>query len=385
MLFSDRGTPMSYRHMHGFGANTYSFLNANKEITFFKVHFLTMQGIKNFDKDQAELIAGQDPDFMSRDLHEAILKGEYPKWRVCVQVMSAEQAWNYAPAFDVTKVWPHKEFPLIEVGILELNKNPINAHAEVEQVAFSPSHVVPGISFSPDRVLQGRLFAYPDAARHRMGVNYTFLPVNCPHFSRISSYQQGGLMLPIIENQYPHYYPNSFGGPVEPPQHSLTETPMCIPDSQTTGRFSARPPLPLNDDADYFQQPRALFDLLSQDAKDRLAVNIATSLEPVPNEIVERQVQLFFKCDELYGTMVMENLRTRKLGKASRTQAEWVQSAALQLLHTADWKEEMIPPSQKEVKDWPTKFKTFSLHSTPESESVPSATHPSTPARTSTK
>lgn len=170
---------MSYRHMHGFGANTYSFLNANKEITFFKIHFLTMQvrfddtaaakayqflrpeqGVKNFDKDQAGMIAGQDPDFMTRDLHEAILKGEYPKWRVCVQVMSAEQAWSYAPAFDVTKVWPHKEFPLIEVGILELNRNPINAHAEVEQAAFAPSHVVPGISFSPDRVLQGRLFAY---------------------------------------------------------------------------------------------------------------------------------------------------------------------------------------------------------------------------------
>jgi len=159
---------------------------------------------------------------------------------------------------------------------------------------------------------------------------------------------------------------------------------MCIPDSATVGRFSDRPPFPsIDDDTDFFQQPRALFNLLSRDAKQRLATNIATSLETVPNEIVDRQVRLFFQCDEVYGTMVMENLRARKLGKLSRTDAEWVQSAAMQLLHTPEWKEEMLP--SQNVDDWPAKFKTFKLHSTPESESVPSATHPSTPARTATK
>src|SRR5690606_5999165 len=184
-LFSDRGTPFSYRHMHGFGSHTFSMINAQGERVWVKYHFKTQQGIKNLSGDEAVALAGTDPDHAQRDLFNAIQAGDFPKWTLSIQVMREDQVlpWEQRTgwsAFDVTKVWPHGDFPLIEVGVLELNRNPENYFAEVEQAAFSPANVPPGLGFSPDRMLQGRLFGYHDAQLYRVGTNHQHLPVNRP-------------------------------------------------------------------------------------------------------------------------------------------------------------------------------------------------------------
>ena len=193
-LMTDRGTPDGYRHMHGFSSHTFSLLNANNERFYVKWHFITMQGIKNLTAEQAERLAGEDPDYAQRDLFTAIERGDFPKWRVSVQIMPEAEAETYhIHPFDLTKVWPHKDYPLQEVGIMELNRNPKNYFAEIEQGAFSPVNIVPGMGYSPDKMLQGRLISYPDAHRYRLGVNYDSLPVNrarCP----IHTYHRDGSM-----------------------------------------------------------------------------------------------------------------------------------------------------------------------------------------------
>ncbi|MCT6881848.1 MAG: catalase, partial [Snodgrassella alvi] len=187
ITMSDRGIPASYRHMHGFGSHTFSFINANKERFWVKFHFRTQQGIKNLTDEEAANIMGQDRDSHQRDLYNAIEKGDYPKWTMYVQIMPETDAEKvpYHP-FDLSKVWPHGDYPLIEVGEFELNRNPDNYYLDVEQAAFAPSNLVPGISVSPDKVLQARLYNYADAARYRVGVNHHQIPVNkarCPVFS----------------------------------------------------------------------------------------------------------------------------------------------------------------------------------------------------------
>ena len=185
MLFSDRGTPDGYRHMDGFGIHTFSMINAAGERVWVKYHFKTQQGIKNLSAQEAVRLAGSDPDHAQRDLFNAIARGEFPRWNVMIQVMTDEQriawerrtGWN---AFDLTKVWPHKDFPRIAVGVLELNRNPDNYHADVEQVAFNPANIVPGLGYGPDKMLQGRLFAYHDAQLYRVGTNHQHLSVNRP-------------------------------------------------------------------------------------------------------------------------------------------------------------------------------------------------------------
>ena len=181
ILMSDRGIPQDYRHMHGFGSHTYSFINAEGERFWVKFHFKSLQGIANFTDSEAASIVAKDREYSQRDLFENIAKGNFPKWRFCIQIMTEDEARNRKEnPFDLTKVWSQKEYPLIDVGILELNRNPENYFAEVEQAAFNPASVVPGISFSPDKMLQGRLFAYADAARYRLGVNSDTIPVNKP-------------------------------------------------------------------------------------------------------------------------------------------------------------------------------------------------------------
>jgi catalase len=213
ILFSDRGLPKSFRHMHGFGSHTYSFINAQNERCWVKFHFKTMQGIANLtDAESAQLI-GRDRESHQRDLYQSIAKGDFPKWRVMVQVMPERDAEKtlYNP-FDLTKVWPHGDYPLIEVGVMELNRNPENYFAEVEQSAFSPANVVPGISHSPDKMLQFRIFSYADAHRYRLGVNYESLPVNRPRCPVATYYRDGTLRFDDNSGGSVNYEPNSRGG-----------------------------------------------------------------------------------------------------------------------------------------------------------------------------
>ncbi|HXR78055.1 MAG TPA: catalase [Bryobacteraceae bacterium] len=296
-LMSDRGTPDGYRHMHGFSSHTFSLLNVDNERFYVKWHFKTMQGIKNLTAEQAERLAGEDPDYAQRDLFTAIERGDFPKWRVCVQIMPETDAETYhIHPFDLTKVWPHKDYPLQEVGIMELNRNPKNYFAEIEQGAFSPVNIVPGMGYSPDKMLQGRLISYPDAHRYRLGVNYDSLPVNrarCP----IHTYHRDGSMR-FDENggETPNYEPNSFGGPKE--DRRFVESPYAI--SGDAGRYDHREG---NDD---YQQAGDLFRLLSPTDKDHLIHNIALAMKGVPERIIKLQVTHFAKADPEYGSRVAE-------------------------------------------------------------------------------
>jgi catalase len=228
ILFSDRGTPRSYRHMDGFGSHTFSWINAKGERFWVKYHFKTVQGIENFTGAQAVRMAGIDPDHATRDLFAAIKDGNTPRWRVFVQVMPEAEADTYhLDPFDLTKVWPHRDYPLVELGEMVLDRNPENYFAEVEQSAFSPANVVPGISFSPDKMLQGRLFAYADAHRYRLGGNYGLLPVNRPQRALVQNYQRDGAMrFDGNGGGVPNYEPNSFDGPREDPH--AAEPPLHV-------------------------------------------------------------------------------------------------------------------------------------------------------------
>ncbi|HFD15317.1 MAG TPA: catalase [Rhodospirillales bacterium] len=299
ILFSDRGLPKSYRHMNGYGSHTYSLINDAGERFWVKFHFKTMQGIECLTDEEAAQIIGGDRESHQRDLFYAIERGEFPKWRFCIQIMPEEDAEKtpYNP-FDLTKVWPHGDYPLIEVGILELNRNPENYFAEVEQAAFAPSNIVPGISFSPDKMLQFRIFSYADTHRYRLGVNYDLLPVNRPRCP-VHTYHRDGLMR-CDDNGggSVNYEPNSFGGPVEDPR--FKEPPLKI--SGDADRYDHREG---NDD---YTQPGNLFRLMTTDQQRRLFANIARAMAGVPEEIVRRQLGHFHKADPAYARGVAEAL-----------------------------------------------------------------------------
>jgi catalase len=299
ILFSDRGTPDGYRHMNGYSSHTFSLINEKNELVYVKWHFKTKQGIKNFYREQAGAMEGIDPDYSQRDLFNAIEKGDFPKWRVCLQIMPEKDAETYhLNPFDLTKVWPHKDYPLVEVGELELNRNPENYFAEVEQAAFDPKNIVPGMGFSPDKMLQARLISYPDAHRYRIGVNYDTLPVNKPQCP-FHTYNRDGAMR--VDGNYgsaPNYEPNSFGGPTQNPAY--VERQRAV--SGMVGRHSHR------SDADYSSQPGNLFRLMPADAKQRLIDNIVVSMKSVPQRIQELQIQHFFEADQAYGTGVAKGL-----------------------------------------------------------------------------
>jgi catalase len=307
ILFSDRGLPNSYRQMHGFGSHTYSFVNAAGERSWVKFHLKSMQGIANLTNAEAAALVANDRETHQRDLFGAIERGEFPKWRFCVQIMPEADADKtpYNP-FDLTKVWPHQDYPLIEVGIVELNRNPENYFAEVEQASFSPANTVPGISHSPDKMLQFRIFSYADAHRYRLGVNYESLPVNKPHVP-VHNYQRDGAMR-FDENGggSVNYEPNSFGGPVE--DHAFKEPPLPV--SGPADRYDHRAG---NDD---YTQPGNLFRLMSAEQKRQLFDNIAAAMQGVPEHIQLRQVAHFTKADPAYGAGVAE-----RVGLATRLQA----------------------------------------------------------------
>ena len=299
ILFSDRGIPYGYTHMNGYSSHTYSFINKKDERFWIKFHFKTMQGIKNFKQEEADEIAGTNPDWSTEDLFKRIKKGEFPKWKVHVQIMPEKDAevyeWN---TFDLTKVWSHKDYPLIEVGIMELNRNPENYFAEIEQAAFAPANIVPGISFSPCKMLQARIFAYTDAHRYRLGVNYETIPVNKPK-TEVHSYNRDGLMRHDGNfGKTVNYEPNSFGGPKEDP--AFKEPPLKI--SGDADRYGQ----PIVD-AD-FKQPGMLYNLLKKDEQNRLIKNIVGALKNAPVEIQKRMVKLFTKADKEYGERVAKGL-----------------------------------------------------------------------------
>jgi catalase len=299
ITMSDRGIPATYRHMHMFGSHTFSFINAKNERYWVKFHFHTQQGIKNLTDAEAEALIGKDRESHQRDLYEAIERGDFPRWKMLMQVMPERDAAKcpYHP-FDLTKVWYHKDYPLIEVGILELDKNPENYHAEVEQAAFNPANVVPGIGFSPDKMLQGRLFSYGDAQRYRLGVNHGQIPVNAPRCPFHSYHRDGALRVDGNQGGTLGYEPNSYGQWQEQP--AFREPPLGL--EGAADHWNHR------EDDDYYSQPGALFRLMSSAQKQALFENTARAIGDAPKEIKIRHVGNCLKADPGYGEGVAKAL-----------------------------------------------------------------------------
>ncbi len=299
ILFSDRGLPKGYRHINGYGSHTYSFINDEAERFWVKFHLKTQQGIQCMTNSAAEAIVAKDRESSQRDLFEAIERGDFPRWKFQVQIMPEQAAESYhLNPFDLTKVWPHGDYPVIDVGYVELNRNPENYFAEIEQAAFNPSNMVPGISWSPDKMLQARIFSYADAHRYRVGTHYEMLPVNRPK-SQVNTYHMDGPMR-FDEPGGPdaYYEPNSFGGPVQ--DERFLEPPLKI--SGDASRYDHREG---NDD---YTQAGDLFRLMNDDQKQQLFNNLAEAMAGVPGDIVERQLNHFHKADPAYAAGVASAL-----------------------------------------------------------------------------
>jgi catalase len=307
ILMSDRGTPYGYRHMHGFGSHTFSMINASNERVFVKFHFKTQQGIKNFTDSEAAQMKSQDMDIAQRDLVEAIDSGNFPKWDMKIQVMTEEQTqtfpWN---PFDLTKVWPQGDFPLIDVGTMELNQIPRNFFADVEQSAFAPAHVVDGIGYSPDKMLQGRLLSYPDAHRYRLGVNYEQIPVNkCPYM--VSNYERDGHMrIDGNGEDSSNYFPNSFDDVYVDESYKEPSEELH---SMTADWYDRNGP----GDDDHYTQPGLLFTKAMNDYdRHNLVSNIVGAMSgiegPKKELIVNRQLCHFFRANANLGMAVAKGL-----------------------------------------------------------------------------
>ncbi|AQP95441.1 MULTISPECIES: catalase KatA [Bacillus] len=299
ILMSDRGIPATLRHMHGFGSHTFKWTNDKGEGVWIKYHFKTEQGVKNLDVNTAAKIAGENPDYHTEDLFNAIENGDFPAWKLYVQIMPLEDANTYRfDPFDVTKVWSQKDYPLIEVGRMVLNRNPENYFAEVEQATFSPGTLVPGVDVSPDKMLQGRLFAYHDAHRYRVGANHQALPINRSR-NEVKNYQRDGQMR-FDDNggRSVYYEPNSFGGPKESPEDKQAAYPVSgFADSVSYNHH------------DHYTQAGDLYRLMSEEERARLVANIVSAMKPVDKEEIKlRQIGHFYKADPEYGRRVAEGL-----------------------------------------------------------------------------
>ncbi len=298
---SDRGIPRTPMHMNGYGSHTYSFWNDAGERYWVKFHFKTEQGHAHYTNAEAAQVIAQSRESYQEELFGAIEQKKFPRWRLHVQIMPELEAEKtpYNP-FDLTKVWPHADYPLIEVGVMELNRNPDNYFADIEQAAFSPSNVVPGIGFSPDKMLQARIFSYADAHRHRLGTHYEALPVNAPKCP-VHHYHKDGAMRFFRNdtgNPDAYYEPNSFGGPQQDP--SVAEPPLRIDgDADRYGH---------GEGDDNFSQAGDLFRLMDAEQQQRLFRNIAEAMEGVPTEIIERQLAHFDRADPAYGAGVRQAL-----------------------------------------------------------------------------
>ncbi|HTD93609.1 MAG TPA: catalase, partial [Chitinophagaceae bacterium] len=306
-LMSDRGTPYSYRHMHGFGSHTFSFINASNERHWVKFHFKTQQGIKNFTNAEATKMKGEDPDSAQRDLVAAIDRGEFPRWDMKIQVMTEAEAKTYKwNPFDLTKTWSQKDFPLIDVGVLELNENPDNFFAHVEQAAFAPAHVVDGISYSPDKMLQGRILSYPDAHRYRLGANYEQLPVNrCPF--AVNNYQRDGQMrLDGNRGSQPNYFPNSFD---DIKQDENYRQPAWMLDTDVADFYDRN----AEGENDHYTQPGIFWrEVLNEQDRKNLVSNIVGAMSGIDGakkgEIINRQLCHFFRADIGLGMAIAKGL-----------------------------------------------------------------------------
>jgi len=306
ILMSDRGTPYGYRHMDGFGSHTFSLINADNERFWVKFHFKTQQGIKNFTDEEAGMMRGKAPDFAQHDLLTSIDNGDFPKWSLKIQVMPEADAKTYhINPFDLTKVWPHSDYPLIDVGVLELNENPDNYFAHVEQAAFAPAHVVDGIGYSPDKMLQGRILSYPDAHRHRLGGNYEQIPVNrCPF--EANNYQRDGQMrVDGNHGSKPNYFPNSFDDIQADPSY---KEPAWDLGNVTADWYDRN----AEGENDHYTQPGNLYRLMSDEAKHDLIKNITNSMSgidgPKRDIIINRQLCHWFRADMGLGMAIAKGL-----------------------------------------------------------------------------
>jgi len=299
IVMSDRGIPATYRHMHGFGSHTFSMINADNERVWVKFHLKSNQGIKNLTDQEAEVMIGKDRESHQADLYNAIENAEHPSWNVQIQVMTERQAEQspYNP-FDLTKVWPHGDYPLIDVGVMELNRNPENFFAEVEQSAFNPANVVPGISFSPDKMLQGRLFAYGDAQRYRLGVNHQHIPVNAPRCPVHSYHRDGAMRVDGNFGSTIGYEPNSKGEWQEQPEHKEPFLNL----TGAAGQWDHRV------DKDYFSQPGDLFRIMSAEQQQALFSNTAASVGDACIDIQKKHIRHCLKADQAYGAGIANAL-----------------------------------------------------------------------------
>ena len=301
IIMGDRGIPSSYRHMHGFSSHAYSFINSENKRSWVKFHFRSQQGIKNFTDHESGTVVGMDRESHQRDLYQAIEEKTYPKWKMYVQIMTEEEADSMVNnPFDLTKMWLKKDFPLIPVGEFELNKNPENYFAEIEQAAFNPANVVPGISFSPDRMLQGRLFSYGDAQRYRLGVNHHQIPVNMPKGVEHphSFHRDGQMRVDGNLGSELHYEPNSYGNWEDHPEDN--------PPKEKGGdvyRYDFR-----EDDSDYFTQPGLLFRAMTPDQQQVLFDNTARNMGDSTLQIKHRHIYNCYQADPKYGEGVAKSL-----------------------------------------------------------------------------
>jgi catalase len=297
ITMSDRGLPKSYRNMHGFGSHTFSMINAENERIWVKYHWVCQQPIENISDAEAEVLVGTDRESHQRDLFEAIARAEFPQWKLNIQVMTEEQANNHKEnPFDITKIWSKKEYPLIPVGIMELNRNPENYFAEVEQAAFNPANVVPGLGFSPDKLLQGRLFTYGDAHRYRLGVNHSAIPVNAPKCP-VHSYHRDGQMR--VDGNYgatTSYQPNMYDEWKD--SKETKEPPLEI-----QGALDIYEPKDDQTD-DCFYQAGDLYRLIAEDKKDLLIENTARNIEPCTDNIKYRHAAHCYLADADYGERI---------------------------------------------------------------------------------
>ncbi|MHB8788584.1 MAG: catalase [Desulfobulbaceae bacterium] len=300
ITMSERGIPLSYRHMNGYGSHTYSLINAANERYWVKFHFKTQQGIKCLSDQEAEALVGKDRESHQRDLYESIEKGDFPRWKMQIQVIPEKEAANFPfNPFDLTKVWPHGDYPVIDVGILELNRNPDNYFAEVEQAAFNPASIVPGIGFSPDKMLQGRLFSYGDAQRYRLGVNHHLIPVNKPRCPFHSYHRDGAMRVDGNYGSTLGYEPNSYGEWQQQPD--FAEPPLHLEGSAAHWNHRV-------DDDDYYSQAGNLFRLMNAEQQQLLFGNTARALGDAPREVKTRHIGNCLKADPSYGKGVADAL-----------------------------------------------------------------------------
>jgi catalase len=299
VVMSERGLPKTYRHMDGFGSHTFSFISGDQKRYWVKFHLKTQQGIQNLTNREAGELVGNDRESHQRDLFENIEAGNFPKWTMYVQIMEEEDAYSYRiNPFDLTKVWPHADYPLIQVGELTLNRNPSNYFAEVEQAAFNPAAVVPGIGFSPDRMLQGRLFSYGDAQRYRLGVNHHQIPVNAPKCPYHSYHRDGAMRTDGNYGRTTSYEPNSFSQWQQQPDY--IEQPLMI--TGDAAHWDHR------DDDDYFSQPGNLFCLMNEQQKTSLFNNTAEAVGGAQHFIQIRRIRNCYMADPDYGRGVAKAL-----------------------------------------------------------------------------